>query len=179
MAPELELDGEEVELATSLAEASHAKHGARSGHYPNLKRSHLVGKLGEVAVEKWLRLQEVEVDAAYKDPGREREPDLIADARGIAVKTWRPDTWTDWGRCVTPAQVPGLQKKVEAIVWAVVDDNAEPVRAEIAGWSTPDEVAGTEVRATGPKYRPIMNHQVDLDQLRDPTELIDALRRAD
>jgi hypothetical protein len=171
-----ELSAEETELARTLAEATYQRHRSSSGSYRNLPRSHLVGKLGEMGVEKWLRSESFSPDAAYRDPERERDPDLVVDARGIAVKSWRPDTWPDWGRCITPSQMPGMQKKAQAIVWTIVEDELEPVRIEVAGWSTPDEVAATELRPTGPPYKPIVNHQVDIGNLRELRELVELLR---
>jgi hypothetical protein len=172
----IELTTEETELATSLGEATYERYRGDAGHDRNLERSHRVGKLGEVAVERWFRFQGFDPDAAYKDPDRERDPDLVVATRGIAVKSWRPDTWPAWGRCVTPAQMPGMQRKAQAIVWTVVEDELDPVRVEVAGWSSPEELAATELRNTGPDYKPIMNHQVDVDQLRDLPELVDFLR---
>jgi hypothetical protein len=172
----VELAPEESSLATSLAEATHQRYSGASGHYRNLPRSHLLGKLGETAVEKWLRSEGFDPDPAYRDPEREREPDLLVDGRGIEVKCWRPDTWTEMGRCVTPAQMPGMQKKIQSIVWGIVEDEREPVGVELAGWSTPDEVAATETRPTGPKYKPIMNHQMDLESLLDLADLVALLR---
>ncbi len=170
-----ELSAEETGLATELSDATYEHHRHQAGHYRNLRRSHLLGKLGEVAVDKWLTTEGFETDPAYRDPERERDPDVLANGYGIAVKSWRPDTWVDWGRCVTPAQMPGMQKKVLAIVWVVVEDERVPVRAEIAGWSTPGELAASEPRPTGPDYRPVMNHQVDIEQLREPTDLFELL----
>jgi hypothetical protein len=159
-----------------LGAATYERYRRDAGHYRNLERSHRVGKLGEVAVEQWLRSQGFDPDAAYKDPSREREPDLIVETRGVEVKSWRPETWIEWGRCVTPAQMPGMERKAQAIVWTVVEDELDPARVEVAGWSSPEEVAATELRPTGPPRKPIMNHQVDLDELRDLSELVEFLR---
>lgn len=169
----VELSAEETAPATELSDATYERHRNQAGHYRNPPRSHLMGKLSEVAVDKWLTTEGFETDPAYRDPERKRDPDVLANGYGIAVKSWRPDTWVDWGRCVTPAQMPGMQKKVLAIVWVVVEDERVPVRVEVAGWSTPDEVAATEPRPTGPEYRPVMNHQVDIEQLREPTDLFE------
>jgi hypothetical protein len=176
MAVVFDLAPDEVELARGLAEATYERYKGQPGHYRNLRRSHLVGKLGEVAVERWAQSHDIEPDAAYRNADRENEADLIVGDRGIAVKTWRPTTWPEMGRCVTPQQIGGIQKKPKAIVWVVVDDEVDPIRVEIPGWSTPAEVAATTLRATGPLYKPIMNHQIDADQLRDPAELVELLR---
>ncbi len=173
----VELTPDESSVATRLAEATHQRYSAASGHYRNLPRSHLVGKLGESAVEKWLRSERFDPDPAYRDPEREREPDLLVERCGLAVKCWRPDTWASMGRCVVPAQMPSMQKKIQAIVWGIVEDERQPVRVELAGWSTPDEVAATEPRPTGPNYKPILNHQMNLESLLEMSDLVEFLRR--
>lgn len=168
----IELTAEETALAKRLAEETYQRYRGEPGHYRNLPRSHLLGKLGEVAVESWFRSEGVDPDPAYRDPERAREPDLVVDAGGIEVKCWRPETWPEMGRCVTPAQIRGIRRKSVAIVWGVVEDEREPVRVELVGWSTPEDVAATEVRATGPDYKPVVNHQVDAAGLRDLQELL-------
>lgn len=169
------LTPEEVADAKAMAAETFARYRAQSGHYRNLERSHLVGKLGEVAVEKWLRSEGFDPDPAYRDQARDREPDILIREQGVEVKTWRPETWDKWGRCVTPAQARGMQKKSDAIVWAVADDEAEPVTVELVGWSTLEDVVATEPRATGPEYRPIVNHQLPAEAVRDLRELSQTL----
>jgi hypothetical protein len=167
----VELTQAEVREAQDMAAATHGRYAGQAGHYRNLARSHLLGKLGEVAVEKWLRSAGLQPDAAYRDPTRDREPDLLLNGDGVEVKTWRPDTWDEWGRCVTPAQASGVARKSRAIVWAVARDEADPVTVELVGWSTPEDVVSTDPRPTGPAYRPVMNHQVEMENLRDLAEL--------
>jgi hypothetical protein len=173
----IQLAAEEVELAQKLGAATHEKYKGNLGHYRNLPRSHLVGKLGEMAVDKWLQSEGFDPDAAYKDPEREGEPDLIVAGNGLEVKTWRAETWPDWGRCVTPYQLKGIEKRAVAIVWVIVDDEREPVPAELPGWSTPQDAPGVETRMTGPESRQVLNHQVEPDALRD-LESLTALLRA-
>jgi hypothetical protein len=165
----------EVEEANRLAEETYARFRGEPGHYRNLPRSHLIGKLAEVAVEKWMRSTGLEPDPAFRDPDRVGESDLVLYEIGVEVKCWRPETWDDWGRCVTPAQIRTIARKSKAVVWAVVDDEAAPVGVEIVGWNTPSDIAATDVRATGPDYRPVMNHQVAADELRDLDELLSML----
>lgn len=166
------LTEDEVGEAKSLGTETHERFRGQHGHYRNLLRNHLLGKLSEVGVEKFLRSQGLDPDPAYRDPARVREPDLGVDGNGIEVKTWRPDTWDQWGRCVTSAQAPGVAKKARAVVWTITDDEAEPVSVTIAGWSTPQDILSTEPRATGPSYRPIVNHQVALADIRDLAGLL-------
>ncbi len=96
--------------------------------------------------------------------------------QGIEVKTWRPSTWEEWGRCVTPAQAAGMAKKAAAIVWAVADDEADPITVEVVGWSTPEDVLATDIRLTGPSYKRVANHQIEWNQIRPLEELATRLR---
>ena len=107
-----ELTASEVSDAKQLAEETYGRYKAHQGHYRNLPRNHLLGKLSEFAVEKWLRSEGLDPDPAYRDPARDRESDLQLTGEGIEVKTWRPDTWDDMGRCVTPGQAPGIASAV-------------------------------------------------------------------
>lgn len=168
----LELASGEVEEARVLADATYERFRSEAGHYRNLQRSHFIGKLAEFAVEKWMRSEGLDPDAAFRDPDRVGEPDLLLKKAGVEVKCWRPDTWDEWGRCVTPAQIRTIARKSEAVVWAIVDDEATPIHVDVVGWNTPEDIAATELRATGPDYRPVMNHQLAANALRDPGELL-------
>lgn len=167
----VELTEDEVGEAKDMAAATYGRYAGQAGYYRNLPRSHLLGKLGEVAVERWLRSEGLEPDPAYRDPARDTEPDFLLNGQGVEVKTWRPDTWNEWGRCVTPAQASGIARKSRAIVWAVAEDEDDPVTVELVGWSTPQDVISTDPRPTGPAYRPVMNHQVRVDDVRDLAEM--------
>lgn len=114
-------------------------------------------------------------DPTFRNPDRVGEPDLVLHEIGVEVKCWRKETWDEWGRCVTPGQIRTVARKSRAVVWAVVDDEAVPVSVEIMGWNTPLEIAATDVRATGPDYRPVMNHQVATDGVRDLDDLLSML----
>lgn len=115
-----------------------------------------------------MRSEGLDPDPAFRDPDRVGEPDLLLQDAGVEVKCWRPDTWDEWGRCVTPAQIRTIVRKSEAVVWAIVDDEAMPIHVDVVGWNTPEDIAATELRATGPDYRPVMNHQLAANALRDP-----------
>ena len=175
----IDLTPDELEAARTLAAATFAKYRGRAGHYRNLERSHFLGKVGEIAVEKWLASENLRAEAVYADPARDADSDLVVSGEGIEVKTWRPATWDEWGRCVTPAQAPGIAQKSSAIVWTVADDEADPVVVEIKGWSTPDDVLATEVRATGPAYRQVANHQIEPGKIRPAADLLRRLREQD
>lgn len=172
---EIELTAEQAAKARELGEATYERYKTAGGHYRNIKRSHILGKLAEVGVEQWLRAQAFDPDPAYRDLDREADPDLIVGSVGIEVKSWRPATWDEMGRCVTPAQLKTIEKKAAAVVWCVVDDERDPPLIGLAGWSKPSDVACTEVRPTGPDYRPVLNHQVEIGDIRPLVELVEHL----
>lgn len=173
----VELSVEEGRDARELAAATYEKYRREAGHYRNLERSHFLGKLGEVAVEKWLSSQGLQPEPIYRDADRDAEADLGVSAQGIEVKTWRPSTWDEWGRCVTPAQARRMADKSDAIVWAIADDEADPITVEIVGWSTLEDVLATDIRLTGPSYKPVANHQIELNHIRPLDELVAWLRQ--
>lgn len=171
-----DLTTRQVEDASVLGEKTFGRYRKRAGRYPNLRRSHILGKLGEVAVERWLGEEGIDVDPAFRDSKRASEADILIDGFGVEVKTWRPATWDSWGRCVTPEQMPVIDTKASAVVWVVADDEATPVGVEIMGWSTPGDLVDREPILTGPPYRKIRNHQVEVDEIRPLGDLLEEIR---
>jgi hypothetical protein len=168
------LTAEETYQALRLALKTFKRNRHLPGYYSNKLEIHLVGKLGESGVEKWLKSEGFDPDAPCRDLARETGPDFLVNEIGIEMKTWHVDTWFELGRCIRPGQMGGIQEKCAVVVWGIVDDEPDPIRVELAGWSTPDEVAETEVRRTG--ARKLKNHQIDVDQVRDLSELVAFLR---
>lgn len=176
--PVVELTEDEVEHATELARATHQRYRNQQRHYRNLARSHLLGKLSEIGTEKWLRSVGLDPDPAYRDPARVSEPDLLVGP-DLEIKTWRPDTWDAWGRCVTPAQAAGvIAKKASAVIWTVTDDEGDPPTVTVVGWSTPEDIVAIDPVPTGLAYRTVVNHQVAVEDLRDLSSLLEMLRSA-
>ncbi len=171
----IELTPDEVASALQMAEVTYQRHERKRGHFGNSLRRHEVGKLGETAVEKWLRSNGRSPDSAFRDVDREGESDLLLDGRGIEVKSWSPEWWDEGGRCVTPRQLGYIRRNSEAIVWTIVKVDGDPQRVELMGWSTPDDVASTALRVTGPPWNRVENHQIDIDDLRPLDELIGSL----
>ena len=157
----------DVAEARRFAEETYEQFQGQSGQYGSTPEKHLLGKLAEIAVDKWLRERGVSPDATFREARRYKEPDLVVGGHGIEVKSWRPHTWEEWGRCVTPNQAKSMRRKSAAVVWVIVDEDADPVVADLVGWSTPDDILDTDVRPTGPAYRPIVNHQIAIDEMRE------------
>jgi len=167
---EVHFDDEEVAQALELAQAAleAAEEAMRNGmraRYQNTPNSHMVGKLGEYAVEAWLQNRGVLDSSPFRDPTLTDAPDLVAAGQGVEVKAWSVDGWADWGRCVTPGQLPRIAARAAYIVWVVVSAAEEARFAAIQGWSTPAEVEARPISETGPAQRPVRNRQVPLDQM--------------
>jgi hypothetical protein len=175
------LDAREVADARALAEATHAKWKTTQGHYRNLSRSHLVGKVGEVAAEKWASQNCVLLEARFRDFEREGDADLLLGQRirtlRVDVKTWSSEYWGQWGRCVAVGQLAALRRKADSILWAYACDLSERAASVyLAGWSTLAEVEAMAPVWTGPNGREVHNHQVAENQLRGLDELLADLR---
>jgi hypothetical protein len=172
----IHLTEDQVADARRMAQITYEHWENHPGYYGNSLDKHRKARLSEIAVEAWLRSADLEPDAAYRDPEREREPDLLLGASGIAVKCWDISGWDTWGRCVTPGQLPHIKANARAVIWCVVNevDPRRPV-VEIAGWSTPEDIQREPITMTGPSYRKVANHQVAIESLREPEDLLDYL----
>jgi hypothetical protein len=172
----IELTEEEVTLADDLARRRYERYKGAQGQYRNLPAGHRVGAFCEVATDKWLRSEGFDVDPAYRDIDRTRAADIIVLDKGVEVKGQQPHNWKEMGRCFPPGQLRSLQRRAVGVVWGIVDLDARPTIVELVGWSTPGDLAGSEVRATGPSYKPIANHQIPEEQVRPLSELVGALK---
>lgn len=139
-------------------------------YYPNNLLTHQVGKLGEVSAECWIRESGHKLDAVFRDLTREGECDLMIGELRLEVKTWSIKHWEKSGRCVIPKQLPWIAKKADSILWVTIDRELEPPLAVIQGFNNVGEI-----RAYEPIHTPtlnILNHQVPLSDLRDPSTLL-------
>ena len=111
---QISLDKNDVDRAYELARSTYEKWKTYPGYYNNTLESHLKGKLGEIAVEKWAASNAFLVDAAFEDMGRDREADLVINGTRVDAKTWAKRWWPDLGRCLAVRQMSSLQKKLSA-----------------------------------------------------------------
>ena len=169
---EVLLTPDQVTDSDALAHATFEKRQAVSGRYCNTLNSHRKGKLGEVAVESWLRSANRLLESPFRDIEREREADILATGPlRLEVKTWTARYWPEMGRCVTPGQVRPMRARADAVVWCSVAEHGGEVRVTIQGWSTLDDIAATALRETGPEFKKIVNHQLEETELRPLQEL--------
>jgi hypothetical protein len=165
----IDLTRAEIDLAYDLAHKSYERFAEHEGHYRNMRRSHLVGKLGEVAVDKYFSSLQPRriVQPHYRDPDMEASCDLTFGQTRIEVKTWSDEYWAEWGRCVAVAQMDRVQRKADVIVWCSEQSTIQTVKILIHGWSTPDELARVPAKLTGPAGHRVLNHQLAVDELHN------------
>jgi hypothetical protein len=183
---QISLDIDSVNWALHTAELSIAKWAQRDGYYNNRTTSHFTGKLGELAVEKYLLAQNQKIDSHFRFAERENLCDLVIKLNRykkicrIEVKTWSANYWADLGRCIAVEQYPELQKKADVVLWCVIQTesidglakNPQPVLVSLAGWSRVDEISNAEIKHTGVgEMRKVKNYQLDEGEL-NPIETL-------
>jgi hypothetical protein len=185
-APEIELPIADVQWAADTARSSFAKWESQQGYYNNRLNSHFKGKLGEIAVEKFLLDLKLKLDSHFRFPDREKLADLVVKLNGykkvlrLEVKTWSGNYWHDLGRCIAVDQYPDLKKKADVIVWCVTDasgvldtSTSAPIKVLLAGWSKMDEVMQAPIRLTGFDHmRKVENYQLAESDLHEMSSFI-------
>ena len=180
--PEIELPVAEVQWAAETSRASFARWQNQRGYYNNRLNSHFKGKLGELAVERFLLDQNLKLDSHFRFPDREKLADIVVKLHGyrrilrLEIKTWSRDYWRELGRCISVEQFPDLKRKADAVVWCVTDAEGiveAPVTVLLAGWSGMDEIEKAPVRLTGfENMRKVENHQLAESDLREMGRLV-------
>jgi len=183
-APEIELSVADVQWAADTARASFERWESQQGYYNNRLNSHFKGKLGELAVEKFLLDQKAKLDSHFRFADREKLADIVVKINGykkvlrLDVKTWSKNYWQDLGRCIAVDQYPDLKKKADVLVWCVTDasgvlDTPAPVKVILAGWSKLDEVLKAPIRLTGFDHmRKVENYQLNETDLHEMSSFI-------
>ncbi len=174
----IELSKKDIAWARQSARQSHQRWAEKAGHYPNKLGSHLLGKVGELAVGRFLQRHQIDFAPHFQHPEREKLSDLEANGVRIEVKTWRARYWDDLGRCIAVNQREQLEAKADVIVWCVVTVEEKTIQQiAIAGWSDLADIWGAPVRKTGKgTMRKVENYQLGSDNLRPLGKLIVRLR---
>lgn len=171
------LEPNETKLMLRLAAAAHEQWKQATGHYgDNRLHRHQTGKTGELAVAKFLDSQGVPCDRAFSDMSREGEADVIAPNGRIEVKTWSSHWWTAGGRCVTPTQLPHIQRKADIVIWCVIAGPPENGEVDLRGWSTIAEIAARPVIDTSVGGHTVRNHQVPESELHSIDDLVSLIK---
>jgi hypothetical protein len=181
------LGSTELDSAIKLGERTLEKHKNNRGKkYDNTLNSHVKGRLGEFALEKWLADHKIVATSHFQDDGSEGLCDIEVPAakvfKRVEIKTWSKEFWKDWGRCIAVTQIGKIQTATDAILWCRVNlpkvTSVEQLRSlgnvevEFVGYSTPSDAAAAPIRATGPFGRQVVNHQLEDTDLRPTEELL-------
>ncbi len=169
---EIELSIADVQWAAETARSSFERWESQQGYYNNRLNSHFKGKLGEIAVEKFLLDQKLKLDSHFRFADRENLADIVVKINRykkvvrLEVKIWSKNYWQDLGRCIAVDQYPDMKKKADMIVWCQVDekqilDVPAPVKILLAGWSKIEEVVNAPIKLTGlDNMRKVNNFQL-------------------
>jgi hypothetical protein len=177
----IELSIADAQWAAETARASFERWESQQGYYNNRLNSHFKGKLGEIAVEKFLLDQKLKLDSHFRFADRENLVDIVVKIKGykkvvrLEVKTWSKNYWHNLGRCIAVDQYPNLKKKADIIVWCLVDEKqtldtsaSAPVKVLLAGWSKMEEISNAPINLTGlDNMRKVNNYQLAEADLRD------------
>ncbi|MCC6260883.1 MAG: hypothetical protein IT311_08475 [Anaerolineales bacterium] len=174
----IELSVHAVQWALETAHNSFERWKSQAGYYDNRLNSHFKGKLGELAVERFLLDRKLKIDSHFRFPDRENLADIVVKLKGynklsrIEVKTWSATYWEKLGRCIAVNQLPDLKKKADIIIWCVTDlqdipGTLAPMKITLYGWSMLADVESAPIQPTGlENMRKVNNHQLPEDDLR-------------
>lgn len=184
------LSRQQVQEAHHLACQSIAKWGNARGYYNNRLRSHLIGKIGEIATETWLRDTGLALTPHYRDLSKERFCDISVNrANGsevrIEVKSWSSEYWLDLGRCIAVRQYDALCQKCDLVLWCVLPRPIPVIETieydeymvDVGRWSTLEDIKTAPQVWTGSgSMRKVYNYQLDEKSLRDSESLLKVLK---
>jgi hypothetical protein len=166
---------DDVKWAIAVSQNSVEKWSERKGYYNNRLNSHLKGKLGELAVEKYLLGKKFKLDSHFRFSERENLCDIVIKVRKytkiyrLEIKTWSANYWQELGRCIAVDQYPILKKKADFIIWCVVNSTAvaellkkpQSVLISLVGWSKINEIPNAPIKDTGTgEMRKVKNYQL-------------------
>ncbi len=157
-------------LAEELAQKTHQRYKNTQGFYRNLKSSHMIGRYGEIGAHKYFQQLNIQCEGHYLNAEEDNLCDITAGSTRWDIKTWNTNYWQVWGRAVSSAQLPRLEAKADAILWASVDP-LEPSEVLIYGWNTIDDVKQFEPVWMGPQGKEVHNHQVPTTHMRDLSDI--------
>ena len=169
------------------ARSSLARWKDQQGYYNNRLNSHFKGRLGEIAVEKFLTSNNLNCDSHFRFADRENLADLVLKIRGytkivrIEVKTWSANYWRELGRCIAVEQFADLSKKADVVFWCQTDlleipSEPAPTRVTLCGWSSIADVQTAPVKWTGlDKMRKVQNYQLPEADVREISAFLTSL----
>jgi len=152
-------------LAEELSERTYQRYKDFNGHYRNLRSSHSIGRYGEIAANKYFKNMGIECSPHYLNPDEDNLCDITADGVRWDIKTWNTKFWQVWGRAVSSKQLPFLEKKADAVLWASVDP-LKPSEVTLYGWNYVSDIKDFTPELMGPEGNQVHNHQVPITHIR-------------
>lgn len=160
------LSPEHQEYAENLAQDTFERWKEAKGHYRNLLSSHVIGRYGEMGAYSYFLNQQIACYPYFSNIEYEGLCDINTQLGRCEVKTWNPDFWNDWGRAVSVAQLPYLEKKADFILWCTASQRESMVLIQVHGWNLITDIAVHPPIMTGPQDKQVENYQLQLDEVR-------------
>lgn len=152
--------------AESLAQQTFEKYREVKGHYRNLLSSHTIGRYGELGAYQYFTTRRIDAYPYFSNMDYDGLCDIKTALGRCEVKTWNADFWSDWGRAVSVAQLPYLEKKADFILWCSTTTVQNLVKVNIHGWNTLADLKIRPPLMTGPADKQVENYQLRIEELR-------------
>jgi len=160
------LSDDHREYAENLAQDTFERWKETKGHYRNLLSSHVIGRYGEMGAYQFFINRRIDAYPYFSNVEYEGLCDINTKIGRCEVKTWNPDFWDDWGRAVSVAQLPYLEKKADFILWCTASEVQDVVEVQIHGWNTIPDMTVRPPIMTGPQDKQVENYQLEIEELR-------------
>jgi hypothetical protein len=162
----LYLSPDHREYAESLARDTFEKYRNVKGHYRNLLSSHTIGRYGEMGAYQYFVNRRIDAYPYFANEEYDALCDISTKIGRCEVKTWNADFWSDWGRAVSVAQLPYLEKKADFILWCSTTTVQNLIKVNIHGWNTLADLKIRPPLMTGPADKQVENYQLRIEELR-------------
>ena len=160
------LSPEHREYAENLAQDTFERWKEAKGHYRNLLSSHVIGRYGEMGAYLYFVNRQIDCYPYFSNIEYEGLCDINTKLGRCEVKTWNPDFWNDWGRVVSVAQLPYLEKKADFILWCTASEINSMILIQVHGWNLITDMAVRPPIMTGPQDKQVENYQLQLEEVR-------------
>lgn len=180
--PLVRLTAADIAFAIQSTDATTEQFQGVKNIYAGTWGSRMIGRVGELAGERWFTDRLFPVLAHWRNPAATHLCDLEVLRQRIEVKSWSTRFWADLGRCIAVSQIERVARKANVVLWETVEtacatrdawEALTAVDVTLRGCSTIAEVRAAPVRLTGAAE--IENHQ--LDEIRAIEEFLDYLTR--
>ena len=172
----LYLSPDHRQYAESLALDTFERYRDVKGHYRNLLSSHTIGRYGEMGAYQFFVSRRIDAHPYFSNSEYDSLCDIKTKVGRCEVKTWSDNFWNDWGRAVSVAQLPYLEKKADFILWCSALMVNDLVRVDIHGWNTVADMTIRPPMLMGPANNQVENYQLDISEMRPIQSLVEFAR---